>query len=63
MTNYDAVLCGCRFEDNILCMLSNAVKFSQEIPDVDVELRAFVSKSRLASKPSKFLTVEVYQQC
>ena len=28
-----------RFEDNILCMLSNAVKFSQEIQDVDVEIK------------------------
>ena len=42
-------------------MLSNAVKFSQEIPDVDVELRAFVSKAREESKPFRLLTVEVRQ--
>lgn len=27
------------FEDNMLCMLSNAVKFSREIPDVVVDMR------------------------
>lgn len=49
------------FEDNILCMLSNAVKFSKDVPDVKVELKVFPSKNiDSTGLLRRMLTVEVW---
>ena len=48
------------FEDNMLCMLSNAVKFSQEIPDVDVEVRVLkCNKVDTSGRLRRMMIIEV----
>ena len=49
------------FEDNMLCLLSNAVKFSQEIPDVDVDIRVIKSDraDTTTGRMRKMMTIEV----
>lgn len=49
------------FEDNILCVMSNAVKFSTHVPGVQVELKVFPSKNLdKTGNLRKMLTVEVW---
>jgi len=52
--------CMIRFEDNILCLLSNAVKFSQEIHDIDVEIKITGSRHNDAAGIFRaMLTIQV----
>lgn len=49
------------FEDNMLCMLSNAVKYSRDVPGVKVLLKVFTSNSYdCCGNLRKMLTVEVW---